>query len=56
MKKERDIYNYKGWLTSNLFIKRMLAVVGYYMVAQLLIILTGILLVLIFVIFNFLIS
>ncbi|GEM_PF-5687850 len=34
--KEIDKYNYKGWLNSDSFIKRVIAVNGYFLVGQLL--------------------
>ncbi len=35
--KEINRYNYKGWLNSDSFIKRVIAVNGYFLVGQLLI-------------------
>lgn len=35
--KEQDTYSYKGWLNSDSFLKRALAVWGYYFVANLII-------------------
>ncbi len=36
MYKEIDKYNYKGWLNSDSFIKRVIAVNGYFLTGQLL--------------------
>lgn len=34
VKKSKDTYSYKGWLTSDNFNKRMFAVVGYSMLGS----------------------
>ena len=36
-KHEEDTYSYKGWLNSDSFFKRMLAIMGYSMVGGMLI-------------------
>jgi hypothetical protein len=36
-KAKKDTYSYKGWLVSDRFVKRALAVLGYQMVAALII-------------------
>ena len=36
MNKKKDTFSYKGWLNSDSFIKRMLAIMGYYITGQLL--------------------
>lgn len=35
MYKEKDTYSYRGWLNSDSFIKRALAISGYMLVVQL---------------------
>ncbi len=36
-REKNDTYSYKGWLISDSFLKRVLAVIGYHIVGQLLI-------------------
>ncbi len=44
----KETYNYKGWLISDSFIKRTLAVFAYFTIGQLALIIVGIILVLTF--------
>ncbi|HFC36078.1 MAG TPA: hypothetical protein ENJ49_00170 [Candidatus Moranbacteria bacterium] len=36
VKHKKETYGYKGWLISDSFIKRVLAITGYYLVGQIL--------------------